>query len=406
MNRLLTIICTLILVAVFPLGIKSQEYAASSTLKQGRWLKVKIAGQGIVRVNFTDLAQLSLNGTDPVVYGNNSGLLSFYNDDTAPDDLERVAIKLVKGADGVFNQGDYLLFYSDGTHRWDNDGSGNYNFRRHYYSDTAVYFISSYGEPLLIETLQGSYTKNNDSFYSDWMFNHEEEDQNILKSGREWYQPVSSLQPLTIQSGLDGFTLEPGEEPAYKVRVLARSGSPTLFRVAEGSDIIGSVGVPEVNLISTAGTYARSVEYSGTIPGTSGTLTLSFHNNGENSARGWLDWLQVHARVISRYQGVPVMVEDYKSAGEGNISRFTIQSSYAGLTAWDITRPQVPVNMQLSSATGEISFTVPTDSLKRFIIFREADFIVPDKIEPMENQDLHSGSGYDMIIVTHPLFRE
>ncbi|MEZ5010897.1 MAG: hypothetical protein R2744_04515 [Bacteroidales bacterium] len=66
-------------------------------------------------------------------------------------------------------------------------------FKRHNYSDTAVYFITSGTSPELIQTLSGSFTGNSE--YRDLLFNHEVEQQNILKSGREWYQPVSVLQP-------------------------------------------------------------------------------------------------------------------------------------------------------------------------------------------------------------------
>ncbi|MEZ4999464.1 MAG: C25 family cysteine peptidase [Bacteroidales bacterium] len=53
------------------------------------------------------------------------------------------------------------------------------------------------------------------------------------------------------------------------------------------------------------------------------------------------------------------------------------------------------------------AFGIPTDSLKRFVLFSPADAMQPAMItKPLPNQDLHSGSGYDMIIVTHPLFRE
>ena len=84
MNKALTIICQLALLFVFPGNAISQEYASSSVLKQGKWMKVKIVGEGVVKVNYSDLAPLGLNGADPAVFGNNSGILSFYNDNN-PD---------------------------------------------------------------------------------------------------------------------------------------------------------------------------------------------------------------------------------------------------------------------------------------------------------------------------------
>jgi hypothetical protein len=85
--------------------------------------------------------------TDPgnvVLYGNNRGQLSFYNDGTAPDDLRKIAVHVETGSDGIFNEGDYLLFYAEGTDRWFYDTSEKtFSFTRHFYSDTAWYFMTS-----------------------------------------------------------------------------------------------------------------------------------------------------------------------------------------------------------------------------------------------------------------------
>ncbi|MEZ4999467.1 MAG: hypothetical protein R2727_01875 [Bacteroidales bacterium] len=77
-----------------------------------------------MRINYSDITALGLAGSDPVMYGNNGGPLSYYNDGTAPDDLRKIAIRIEKGSDAVFNQGDYLLFYAEGTHRWLYDEAG------------------------------------------------------------------------------------------------------------------------------------------------------------------------------------------------------------------------------------------------------------------------------------------
>ncbi|MBP1665889.1 MAG: hypothetical protein H6Q23_749, partial [Bacteroidetes bacterium] len=74
---------------------------------------------GIYRIDYSKLKQLGLlNASGPRIYANNFGQLSYYNDPPKPDDLKEIAILTVTGADGIFNEGDYLLFFGQGTNRW------------------------------------------------------------------------------------------------------------------------------------------------------------------------------------------------------------------------------------------------------------------------------------------------
>jgi hypothetical protein len=182
-----------------------------------------------------------------------------------------------------------------------------------------------------------------------------------------------------------------------------------MFRLNNSTTSISSVGIAEVNLQNSAGTYARVETESGEIPdyGSDPSLNLTFHNNGAGSARGWLDYLRIHARVRSKYQNGDFVLFDYKSVGVGNITRFTIETSQTPLMVWDITDSNNPIDIPVLYAAGEASFTVPTDSLRRFIVFRLQDAISIDHNKGLiQNQNLHSARDYDMIIVTHPLFSQ
>ncbi|MEZ4997626.1 MAG: hypothetical protein R2758_09255 [Bacteroidales bacterium] len=118
----------------------SQEHASSSVLGSGRWVKFAVTSEGVYRLDWSRIREMGF--TDPssvVLYGNNTGQLSFRNDGTSPDDLRKIAAMAEKGSDGIFNEGDYL-FYAEGTHRRVTDPeSWQSRFLRHHYSDTAWY---------------------------------------------------------------------------------------------------------------------------------------------------------------------------------------------------------------------------------------------------------------------------
>jgi hypothetical protein len=60
-----------------------QDYAHSSLLTQGRWIRFAVTEPGIYRLDFSQIREMGI--TDPsaaVLYGNNT-VISFYNDGSA-----------------------------------------------------------------------------------------------------------------------------------------------------------------------------------------------------------------------------------------------------------------------------------------------------------------------------------
>jgi len=150
-----------LLILFCPSVLKSREitggYAESSVLASGKWFRMAVTTDAIYRIDYSTLRNLGFdNPINTRIYGNNCGQLSYYNNDAGPDDLEEIAVYLNTGADGVFNEGDYLLFYAQGTGRWKYDTEKEeYGYLRHNYSDTAYYFITSSSQPgLKIESAE------------------------------------------------------------------------------------------------------------------------------------------------------------------------------------------------------------------------------------------------------------
>lgn len=394
------------------IALFSQDYAVSSVLSEGTWHKIKIVNEGIYRISFEDLAQLGLAaGSEVALYSNNFGLLSYYNDDPSPDDLVKTPILVERGNDGIFNSGDYILFYGNSTHRWKYDRARDeYFFHRHHYSDTAVYFIKIDDEPAEIEPQPDPGPANNYSQHSDHLFIHEREISNIMKSGREWYEPIAAGSEYDIVSDLGDFNLQDGHNILYRIRVLGRSPDQSVMRLNAGGSELSSILIPAVNVNNSAGTYASAVEEEGVIDPEAGIpgLSITFHNNGNLTARAWLDYLELKTRIENEHPGNSMkffILRDRSTVQEGKITEFTLRSEYEELTIWDISREREIKKIEASYSSGEYRFTAATDSLKKFIAFRTEDALEPlIDSRPLPNQDLHKPAQYDMIILSHPLF--
>ena len=114
MRRIFQISVSLLLLSadLFAQNFKD-SYSSSSILSQGLWFKIAVTSDGIYRIDYSKLKQLGLeNPSNPRIFGNNPGQLSYYNDAPKPDDLKELSILTSTGSDGVFNDGDYLLFFA------------------------------------------------------------------------------------------------------------------------------------------------------------------------------------------------------------------------------------------------------------------------------------------------------
>ena len=403
----------LLITAFFLLPVlyaEGQDYAHSSLLKQGRWIRLAVTETGIYRLDYSQIRDMGI--TDPsaaVLYGNNLGQLSFYNDGSAPDDLRKIAYKPEKGSDGVFNDGDYLLFYAEGTHRWIYDrDSDKYEYRRHYYSDTAWYFITSVpggaayvaGEPV------PSQPYNSETSSGDVTWRHEKETVNLISSGREWYQQVI---PGTENIVSPQFTdLIPTAQIRYTVRVLGRSDIESSFTLKQGSTLLKTIFVPPVSMTDLNGVYANiAVVEDSCLPASAApAFTLTFRNNGNLAATGYIDYIDFFARAQLNYTDKQLFISDSRSVAPARVTRFTVSGSSV-LQVWDVTNPFAPKIMETASSAGSTTFTASTDSLRKFVAFAASNVMRPlISKDPLPSQDLHALAPADMIIVTHPLFKE
>ena len=388
----------------------AESYASSSVLASGKWFKIAVTGDGIYRIDYSTIRQLGLTyPSNPRIYGNNFGQLSYYNDDPKPDDLKEISVLLVKGSDGIFNEGDYLLFYGMGTHRWKyNSASHDYDFIRHNYSDTAFYFLTSTpaaGKMIFqAQDITGAPDYYSGSF--DALYSHEVETENLIKSGREWFQPISTLKSIPITPGFTDIITS--EKMEFDIRVLGRASVPTIFRLYEGANLVADTMAPEINIYSTTGIFAGASEQKGSyFPSSSSpAYEMRFYDNGEQSARGWIDFVRLHGRALISFSGKTLLFSDSRSVFPGRVTEFNIKSNIPDFSVWDVTDPFNPQIVQYTKTGENNKFRSNTDSLRTFISFTFDKALTPIIITAqVSNQDLHASESADMVIVTHPLFR-
>jgi hypothetical protein len=382
---------------------------SSSVLSSGTWLKVPVTSDGIYRIDYLTLKQNGLaNPSNPMIFCNNEGQLSYYNSGTAPDDLKEIAIYTSAGADGVFNDGDFLLFFGKATHRWKYDPvAGDFRYLRHNYSDTAWYFITSTTVPgkRITDAIEPDMEASHVSDRSDELFIHEVEKDNLLKSGREWFEPISALTGIKINPGFSETAVS--EPVKFRLRVAGRSSSRTNFSFYEGTTQRGNTDIESVNIYNTTGTYANIKEISGQFLALSSnpSFEIRFSNNGLEGTYGWVDYLWLHARVLNSFEGKTKYYMDSNSILPGSVATFSIRSTEKNPVIWDITDQYNVKSISYHKENGIITFKGSTDSLRTFAAFMPENVTVKSIVMPVQNQDLHNSASAGMIIIVHPLFK-
>jgi hypothetical protein len=407
MRKILQTACLIFLCAQIHAGISSDGFS-SSVLSEGIWFKVAVTADGVYRLDFSSLKQKGLeNPSDPHIFCNNSGQLSYYNDGTATDDLREISIFTSTGSDGIFNEGDYLLFYGKGTHRWIY-AKGEYSYLRHNYSDTAFYFVTSGvpGGKRILPAPTPAAPENYTSGQSDVLFIQEIENENLIKSGREWFQRLGGT-PLEIKPGFSD--LIPGEKIKTRIRTAARGEAISEFIFSESGITKKNLMMQPVSYSNTTGTYASIADSSFTFQSSSASpsFEIKFNKNGDQGAIGWLDFITLRARTLNIFAGKFRQFNDARSVAAGSITSFSIKTQVSDAVVWDVTDQLNPRLIPYIRSGENITFKSRTDSLRTFIAFTPANAIRPE-IRPgtVANQDLHSSPSADMIIIVHPLFRE
>ncbi|HVN57318.1 MAG TPA: type IX secretion system sortase PorU [Bacteroidales bacterium] len=391
-------------------NVSSQEgYASGSLLSGGKWFKIAVSREGIYRIDYTKLKQLGLDyPSNPRIYGNNQGQLSYFNDNTATDDLREIPVMLVKGSDNVFNEGDYLLFYCMGPNRWKYNGTtGDFDYVQHNYSDSAYYFITSSpeGGRIVQSPAQVTDAPNYYSTGCDALYMHHVDAVNLIRSGREWYEPISSISPMVVDPGFSNVITS--EKVKFDIRVLGRSPNSTIFSLTEGATTLESISVPGVNMLSTTGMYAMDFEVSdSSLPSSASPVyNITFNNNGEPAAAGWVHFLKLHARAAMVFTGKTTVYTDIRSMRPGGITEFTLSSPVQNTMIWDVTDQYNTAEITYTRTGNDDHFRILTDSLRRFIAFTADQVLVPTfRNGQVLNQNLHASAPVDMVIVTHPWF--
>jgi hypothetical protein len=391
----------------------------NSVLRSGSWFKIGIVQSGIYKISRSMLAAMGMNmGFDPRnirLYGNGGQQLPERNSDYYPDDLAENAIFVSGENDGVMNENDFVLFYGQGNITWKYDAiKGIFRHSKNLYADTAWYFITADLGPGKRISLQTQVDGNPDtdiSVFDDFQV-VENDEENLLKSGRKW---IGNRMEI-INGHAFSFNFPDIQNGTHKLaaNLVARNSIPNSSQGGFSSTEMGisingqtfNQTVPGLSGIGYLDTYCRENETVHSFTASSSILNINI-NRKTSASTAWIEHLILNVKRNLRFSGSQLAFRHQESVGPGKITRFNLSGANSAVKIWEITN-RYDIREQTYDLQGDkLSFSIATDSLREFLALNpSASYQAPIAGGLVLNQNLHGTPPVDLVIVCPPIFRD
>jgi len=413
MKRLITL--TIWLSILLLQTAAAHQYAPTSTLANGRIVKIQIAETGIYRLTYEEIAALGLNPEKISVLGYGGALLDQNFSRAKIDDAPPAAFHMEKGADGQFGKGDYILFYGQGSVDWIYQ-NGHYEHRRNHYSDYGYYFLSDAdGLQRLIETAESLPEEGalRVTDYTEHLL-HEQELVNLLDpqkgasgGGREFYgEKITTGTSISLRFDLPQANLT---RPMYCKAEAAAMASATgsVLKATCNNSTIKQV----MTNLESGDFYTKAIPSTlriPNIPASQHPIVSLQYNSSNSSDLVYLNHIELNAYCHLHLSGDELAFRNADNLGMQANNLYLLTGADASTEIWNISARDHIVRMPTFRRGDTLCFVGTNHQTEEYIAVRTqgGTWKKPTVIGEIPNQNLHSLTNTDYVIVTPEDFRE
>jgi len=383
---------------------------SNAVLSDGTWYKFSVDTTGVFRIDRNLLQQIgiSASGLNPKkihIYGNGGNLLPEVNSDFRHEDLQENAIYIEGEDDGVFNASDFILFYAKGPHDWVvNPGANSAIHRQNIYSDKAYYFIkvdNQDGKRISSATpITGTATLQINTF-DDYTF-YEKEEVNLFAAGRQWFGEDFSIEnERTFVIPFNG--LDVTQNISVKVRGVAISSSSSSMDVTANGQNLYTLTYPAVNPSGLTLAFASDRTATLTTNTESISVTIRYNNNGNPSAKAYLDYIEVKGKKNLIVDQKQLSFRSFDAATTTDIVEYQVNNASNIFQLWDVTDPINPNRIANQSTGTDFVFKENGGTLREYVVVNQSDFYTPQALTNglVTNQNLHALQDINYLIITN-----
>ncbi len=386
---------------------------SQSVLREGTWLKIPINSKGIYKITpaFLRSFGINTNSFNPKnlhIYGNGGGMLPQNNSTARAVDLVENAIFVQGENDNSFDENDFILFYAQDANAWNyQDVSQTFVHQKNLYDDTNYYFLTfNTTQGLRIAPQNNIGIGTSVTFFDDYFF-YENDLENTLRSGREWYGEGFggnyNRSEMDFNFNLAG--LIPNSNFKFTGAGMGKDVNTTSYQWFINNQLIGTQSVPAQPL----GAWAlRGIEVNNTflqntnLFGNAENITVKFRFL-QNAVTGLANLNYFRMQYQRKLQLYGSQTNFRSMASWNNLnSNFIVENINSETLIWDISNVLQPKNQTFVTNTNIANFSVNTfNQLKEFIAFNPSQISTPTTAFSVTNQNLSGQNVPNLLIITH-----
>lgn len=365
-----------------------QREVPNSVLSQGRWVKLRVADNGIHMLTHGHLKDMGFNDPAKVrLYGYGGYPLSETDTESWIDDL--CEVPLWRGEK-------HMLFYAYGTTQWTLESDNTFTHTRNPYSDYGYYFLTEDQEniPATVPRREAMAVAPSRVATTPAYELYEVDDYAWFHGGRHLVESYDFANGNKRQYKLTAKGIVPLKDATLDVCFTHNGATNTTLTVAVDSTTVGTLSLSAIGGHSDAASTTRSYKTQIAPKNSTGEFKVTLVHHRSSSISGRLDYLRLN----------------YMSTIDFNKPIYAISKgthTYEIDSFWDTKEEVVVWNITNAISIEEIpydkethTFTVESHRGDVYIAFdTQAKYPTPEIVGEVDNQNLHRTEATDYIII-------
>lgn len=394
---------------VLQLVAQSSRYAESSVLSVGDWYKIQVEQSGIHKITYEQLVEMGVkNPANVSVFGYGGAQLPEAFSKPYIDDLPQLSIYMEKGTDGVFGKGDYILFYAQGPIKWEyNTKQKLFEHEINTYSKYGYYFVTSDFETTKFISLKDKLTANSSNLITSFndYYLYEKDEFNLMNSGRVYLGDMFTGSSVSKDYSFKIANLLQ-ESAVVQVDMMHTTFSEAQVNISVDNTLLGTQ-----TLIARPRNEVRATKFNAKyefIPKKTTEVVVNLTYSDKFST-AYLDYIVLNIkRKLQKESGTTLIFRNVDNIAEKANYTYNLSNANSNIQIWDISDQQNVCQLPTDLNGTELTFVDSKTTLKEYVAVdvKSDNFLVPNVIGKIKNQDLHALGQVDMIIIAHSEFVE
>ena len=366
----------------------SQRTTHNSQLEKGRWVKIRVADNGVHMLTHGQLKKMGFGDPSKVrLFGYGGHMLSETDTKAWREDLNEVP--LWRGTDRV-------LFYANGSVKWTLDSDNTFTHTRNPYSEYGYYFLTAdiEGDPMAFPREEEIAAVASEVTTTPAYYLHEVDDYAWFHGGRQLVESYDFAEGNTKSYPIKATDAVKQTKATLDVCFTHNSSSTTSVTVMMGGTELGALTVSGIASHSEAAANTRS--FSANLPDNASAINVRLTHNRSTGISGRLDYMRLnYTSYINANKPIYATKDGTHTYVIGADGTFTWTDN---LVVWHIADATNVTQIPLDKATG--TFTANAKRGDMFIIVNEkTTYPTPEEVGEVANQNLHGTEPTDYIII-------